>query len=101
MDRDEGTAVLRRLKPEPKAAGVQSVSLLGETARGEAHAADADVTVRPTENLSAGGLEYLYQMDQFEKLTVQVLACKVDLVAEPIRKPALRHSIDKNRAGAF
>lgn len=101
MDRDQAIATLRRYAPELKAAGVVSASLFGSTARGEADPGDVDVAVRLAKDFSSGGFDYFYQLDQIEQRLSQLLGCKVDVVAEPVRKEIFQHRIDKDRALAF
>lgn len=101
MDRDQAIATLRRYAPELKAAGVVSASLFGSTARGEADPGDVDVAVRLAMDFTSGGFDYFYQLDQIEQRLSQLLGCKVDVVAEPVRKEIFQHRIDKDRALAF
>ena len=101
MERDQVIAALRRCEPELKAAGVVSVSLFGSTARGEATPGDVDVAVRLANEFSAGGFDYFYQLDQLEQRLSHLLGCKVDVVAEPVRKQMFQNQIDRNRALAF
>lgn len=101
MNRDHVIATLRRYAPELKAAGVVSVSLFGSTARGEADPGDVDVAVRLARDFSSGGFDYFYQLDQLEQRLSQLLGCKVDVVAEPVRKQIFQHHIDRDRAIAF
>jgi len=101
MDRDQAIATLRRCAPELKAAGVVSASLFGSTARGEADPGDLDVAVRLAKDFSSGGFDYFYQLDQIEQRLSQLLGCKVDVVAEPVRKEIFQHQIDRDRALAF
>jgi uncharacterized protein len=101
MDRNLVLATLRRSAPELKAAGVVSVSLFGSTARGEADPGDVDVAVRLAKDFSSGGFDYFYQLDQLEKRLSQVVGCRVDVVAEPVRTPVFQHEIDRDRAVAF
>jgi len=101
MERDQVIATLRRCEPELKAAGVLSLSLFGSTARGDADPGDVDVAVRLATDFSPGGFDYFYQLDQLEQRLSHLLGCKVDLVAEPVRKQGFQHQIDRDRARAF
>jgi hypothetical protein len=101
MDRDQVLATLRTKAPELKAAGIVSLSLFGSTARGEADPADVDVAVQLAEHFSSGGFDYFYQLDQLEKRLSELLGCKVDLVAEPVRQKRIQDQIDRDRALAF
>ena len=101
MDRDQAIATLRHCAPELKAAGVVSASLFGSTARREAAPGDIDVAVRLADDFSSGGFDYFYQLDQLEQRLSLLLGCKVDVVAEPVRKQLFQHEIDRDRAVAF
>jgi uncharacterized protein len=101
MTRDAVIDILREHEPELKAAGVESVSLFGSTARGEAEPADVDVAVRLGERFSSGGFDYFYQLDQLEQRLSRMLGCRVDVIAEPVRKKPLQREIDRDRALAF
>ncbi|MBX9601866.1 MAG: nucleotidyltransferase domain-containing protein [Bryobacteraceae bacterium] len=101
MDREQAIAILRDHAAELKALGVVSASLFGSTARGEDEPADIDVAVRLAETFSSGGFDYFYQLDQLEHLLSRMLGCKVDVVAEPVRKQQFQHEIDRDRALAF
>ena len=101
MDRDQAIATLRHCAPELKAAGVVSASLFGSTARGEAAPGDIDVAVRLADDFSSGGFDYFYQLDQLEQRLSQLLDCKVDVVAEPVRKQLFQREIYRDRAFAF
>ena len=101
MDRDQAIATLRHCAPELKAAGVVSASLFGSTARGEAAPGDIDIAVRLADDFSSGGFDYFYQLDQLEQRLSQLLGCKVDVVAEPVRKQLFQREIDRDRALAF
>ena len=101
MDRDQVIAILRIHAPELKAVGVVSASLFGSTARGEKHPGDVDVAVRLTESFSSGGFDYFHQLDQLEQRLSKLLGCKVDVVAEPVRKRPFQCEIDRDRALVF
>jgi len=101
MDRAQ---IMRRLKEheqELHAAGVQSLSLLGSMARGEAHPGDVDIAVRLGAKFSRGGLDYFGRLEDLERRLSQLLGCKVDLVEEPVRKERFQKEIDQDRAVAF
>jgi predicted nucleotidyltransferase len=57
--------------------------------------------VQLAKNFYSGGFDYFYQLDQLEKRLSQLLGCKVDVVAEPVRKKIIQHQIDRDRALAF
>jgi predicted nucleotidyltransferase len=101
MDRAQVIAVLRRCEPEFKAAGVESISLFGSIASDETAPSDLDVAVRLTNDFSAGGFDYFYQLDELEHHLSRLLGCKVDIIAEPVRNQLFQNQIDRDRALAF
>ncbi len=101
MNREVVIALLRQHASEFKAAGVESASLFGSTARGEADPGDVDIAVRLNDRFSTGGLDYFWQRQQLRERLSDLLGCAVDLVEEPVRKPLLQQAIDRDRALAF
>jgi len=101
MDRDRVIATLREHEPELKAAGVVSVSLFGSTARGEADPGDVDLAVRLGGDFSHGGFDYFWRLEQLQQRLSRLLGCKVDVVAEPVRKERFQTEINRDRALAF
>jgi predicted nucleotidyltransferase len=101
MTRDQVIATLRQHEPELRSAGVVSLSLFGSTARDEADPADVDIAVRLAERFSSGGFDYYYQLEQLQQRLSRLIACKVDLVPEPVQKERFQHEIDRDRALAF
>jgi predicted nucleotidyltransferase len=101
MNRDRVIATLREHEPELKAAGVVSVSLFGSTARGEADPGDVDIAVRLDGDFSHGGLDYFWRLEQLQQRLSRLLGCKVDVVAEPVRKERFQTEINRDRALAF
>ncbi|MDX2149611.1 MAG: nucleotidyltransferase domain-containing protein [Bryobacteraceae bacterium] len=102
MDRDHAIAVLREHEPDLRAIGVLSVSVFGSTARGDTGPeTDVDVAVRLTESFSSGGFHYFGRLDDLERQLSKLLGCKVDVVAEPVRKERFQHETYRDRALAF
>jgi predicted nucleotidyltransferase len=101
MDRDQVIATLREHEPELKAAGVVSVSLFGSTARREADPGDVDLAVRLGGDFSHGGFDYFWRLEQLQQRLSRLLGCKVDVVAEPVRKEHFQTEINRDRALAF
>ena len=102
VNREQAIATLRDHEPELKAIGVVSVSLFGSVARDEAGVdSDVDVVVKLSEGFSAGGFDYFWQRERLEKRLSGLLGCKVDVVAEPVRKERFQNQIDRDRALAF
>ena len=101
MNRDQVIATLREHEQELKAAGVVSVSLFGSTARSEADPGDVDIAVRLDGNFSHGGFDYFWRLEQLQQRLSRLLGCKVDVVAEPVRKERFQTEINRDRALAF
>lgn len=102
MNRDEALAILRAHEAELRAAGVESLSLFGSVARGDATAdSDVDVVVRLTSEASEGGFAYFGRLDDLTQRLRKILGCPVDVIAEPVRKDRLRQSIEREATLAF
>jgi predicted nucleotidyltransferase len=102
MNRDEALAILRAHQAELRAAGVESLSLFGSTARGDATlGSDVDVVVRLTPEASQGGFAYFGRLDDLTRRLREILGCPVDVIAEPVRKDRLRQSIAREATLAF
>ena len=101
MNRDQAIAVLRKHEAALKSAGVVSVSIFGSTARGEPDPGDVDIAVRLAETFSHGGFDYFGRLEELEQQLSQLLGCKVDVVAEPVRRERFQKAIDRDRALAF
>jgi predicted nucleotidyltransferase len=102
MDRERAIATLRDYEPELKAIGVVSASLFGSVARGDAGPeSDVDVAVQLSDGFCGGGFDSFWQLQQLEQRLARLLGCKVDVVAEPVRKKRFQDEIDRDRALAF
>ena len=102
MEREHVLAILRDQAPMLKAIGVLSVSVFGSTARGDAGPhSDVDVAVRLADSFSSGGFDYFGRLDNLEQELSRLLGCRVDVVAEPLRKKLFQHEIDRDRVLAF
>jgi uncharacterized protein len=102
MKRDEIIAKLQAHEPELRAAGVRSLALFGSVARGEQrNDSDIDIIVRLTSEATGGGFAYFGRIDALNRRLEAILERPVDIVAEPVRKDRLRHSIEKDRVVAF
>ncbi|MDQ2946637.1 MAG: nucleotidyltransferase domain-containing protein [Acidobacteriota bacterium] len=102
MDREHVIARLRTLEPELKAAGVLGLSVFGSVGRGDSGPdSDVDVAVRLAETFSTGGFDYFGRLDDLEQQLSRLLGCKVDVVAEPVRRERFQNEIDRDRALAF
>jgi predicted nucleotidyltransferase len=102
MKRDEALAILRAHQAELRTLGVESLSLFGSMARGDATAvSDVDVTVRLTPEASKGGFAYFGRLDELTRRLREILGCPVDVIAEPVRKDRLRQNIEREATLAF
>ena len=102
MDLTTALARLRRHEAELRTAGVLSLSVFGSVARDEAQAeSDVDVVVRLDDDFASGGFEYFGRLEDLRERLSQILGCKVDVVAEPIRKERLRRDVEEDRVLAF
>ena len=74
MNRNEIIAILRAHEAELRTAGVQSLSLFGSVARGEAtEASDVDVLIRLTPEAGQGGFVYFARLDTLMRRLQDVL----------------------------
>lgn len=102
MDKDRAIAIVRAHEAELRAAGVESLSIFGSVARGDAtEGSDVDVTVRLSPEVSQGGFAYFGRLDDLARRLEEILGCSVDLLAEPVGKHSLREAIDREAALAF
>jgi uncharacterized protein len=102
MKRDDIIARLRAHESELRAAGVTSLALFGSAARAEQHDdSDIDIVVRLTSEAAHGGFAYFGRIEALSRRLEAILKRPVDVIAEPIRKDRLRHSIEKDRIIAF
>lgn len=101
MERERVIAALKSHEAELRAAGVTGMSLFGSVARREHPAHDVDVAVRLGKGFSQPGLDYFRRLEELERRLSAILACKVDVVEEPVRRERLQEEIDRDRALAF
>jgi hypothetical protein len=100
VERERIIARLRKHEPELRSAGVAALALFGSIARGEERSdSDLDIVVRLAPG--DGGLSWFRRMDALRGRLEAISGRRVDLVAEPIRKPQLRQLIDRDRVVAF
>ena len=99
MELADVLAILRAHQAELRARGVESLSVFGSVARGEAGpGSDVDLAARLPSDTTLTSVD-LYWLREFIR---EALRANVDLVAEPIAfKPRLRREIDADRAVAF
>jgi predicted nucleotidyltransferase len=102
VNRDEIIAALRAHEPELRAAGAESLSLVGSAARGdEQETSDIDVLVRLKPDPTRKGFAYFGTIDRLTRRLEAIVLGPVDVIAEPVRKQRLRHEIEKDRIIAF
>lgn len=95
---DDIIAKLRAHESELRGAGIRHVSLFGSVARGDA-AVDSDVDVAIELDPTAG--VGLFRLTALERRIAEMLDCRVDVLPEPVEKPRLQASIDRDRRVAF
>lgn len=94
--------MLRTHEAELRARGVESVTVFGSVARGEASAAsDVDLAIRPGAGFSAGGFDHFGRIEALRERLAALLGRDVDLVEEPTRNPRLRRIIEQEGVRAF
>lgn len=102
MTRNEILTRLRTHEAELRQAGVLSLSLFGSAARDEADEnSDVDLLVRLDERPGQGGFGHFGRIDALQKRLSAILGRPVDLIAEPMRRPRLRQSVERDRVRAF
>ncbi|HEU0154617.1 MAG TPA: nucleotidyltransferase domain-containing protein [Stellaceae bacterium] len=102
MTREQITKIIRAHEAELRGAGVESLSLVGSVARGEAtDASDVDVLVRLAPDAARSGFAYFARLEVLAQLLRDFIGRPVDVIAEPVRGDHLRHSIDKDAVLAF
>jgi uncharacterized protein len=102
MNPDTVIARLRGHEAELRREGVESLSVFGSTARGDADdSSDVDVAVRLGNRFAEGGFAYFGRLEEQRERLVTILGREVDIVIEPVRKGRLRHEIEKDRLVAF
>jgi predicted nucleotidyltransferase len=95
-------AVLRAHEAELRSCGVDTLTLFGSMARGDATAAsDVDLAVRPSLGFSAGGFDHFGRLDALRERLSALLGCDVDLVEETAARAHLRQMIEREGVRAF
>ena len=98
MNTETVISILRAHRDELTRAGLVSLSVFGSVARGEAGPeSDVDIAARidPAARLD------LLDLIGLERQISEWLGRKVDLVPEPVRKPRVQASIDRDRVSAY
>jgi uncharacterized protein len=100
--RAELLAVLRAHEVELRARGVETITLFGSLARGDATGlSDVDLAVRPGAGFSSGGFDHFGRLEALRERLAALLGCDVDLVEEPVVRPRLRAVIAQEGVRAF
>jgi hypothetical protein len=95
-------AVLRAHEAELRAQGVETITLFGSLARGDATgASDVDLAIRPGVGFSCGGFDHFGRLEALRERLAALLGCDVDLVEEPAVRPRLRAVIAQEGVRAF
>lgn len=91
-------AILQAHEAELRAAGIDRLSLFGSVARGDA-GTDSDVDLAAVFDPQAR--MDLFRLVALERHIAELLGRRVDLLPEPVEKPGLRASIERDRRRAF
>ena len=98
MDRQTILERLRAHEPELRKLGLMRLSLFGSSARGDAGPdSDVDLTAELDPRRRIGLFRFAAMRERIEDL----LGAPVDLIAEPIERPALRKRIEQDRVRVF
>jgi len=102
MDKEAIIAKLRQRESELRQLGIESLSLFGSAARGEAtDRSDVDLAVRLDHERMPAGFHYAGRLEELRETLEATLGRPVDLVPEPVRKRRFQEKIDKDRVLAF
>ena len=99
MDRWSASTILKSVQPQLAARGVAHAALFGSVARNEARAvSDIDVLLTP----ATGAALRMFDLGDIQSILEEAFAgLRVDIVIAPVKKPALRQSIEKDAAHVF
>lgn len=98
MDLATALSRLRAREGELRAMGVESLSLFGSVARGEAGpGSDVDLAARLDPDRRIGLFRYAALRERIEDW----LGTHVDLISEPIERPQLRARVEQDRVHVF
>lgn len=90
--------LLRRHAPELQQAGVRHLSLFGSVARNEVtEASDIDLAAEFAPEIRLD----LWHLSAIQRQLSAVVGQSVDLVPEPVTRPALRQAIERDRVLVF
>lgn len=99
MDRQSATRILKSVQPQLAARGVAHAALFGSVARDEAKiASDIDILLTPAQGIRLS----LFDLGALQTILDDAFAgLRVDIVLAPVKKPALRQSIERDAAHVF
>lgn len=99
MERNVALSILRRVRPQLETRGVAHAALFGSIARGEATTkSDIDIMLTPAPGVRLG----LFDLGALQTLLEEAFGgISVDIVIAPVKKPALRQSIERDAARVF
>lgn len=100
--RSELLALLLAHQSELRAEGVETITLFGSVARGDAAiGSDVDLAIRAGASFSAGGFDHFGRLEALRERLAALLRRKVDLVEESALRPRLREAIRLEGLRAF
>ena len=95
-------SLLRAHEAELRARGVDTLTIFGSVARGDAgEDSDVDLAIRPGAGFSAGGFDHFGKLDALRDRLMHLLGCNVDLVEVMAARPRLRQVIEREGLRAF
>ena len=95
-------SLLRAHEAELRARGVDTLTIFGSVARGDAgEDSDMDLAIRSGTGFSAGGFDHFGKLDALRDRLMQLLGCNVDLVEVMAARPRLRQVIEREGLRAF
>lgn len=99
MNRNAALSILGRIRPQLEARGIAHAALFGSVARESATAtSDIDVMLTPATGATLG----LFDLGAIQSILEEAFAgLRVDIVLAPVKKPALRQSIERDAAHVF
>jgi predicted nucleotidyltransferase len=100
--RSDLLALLQAHQSELRAEGVETITLFGSVARGDAAiGSDVDLAIRAGASFSAGGFDHFGRLEALRERLATLLRRKVDLVEEAALRPRLREVIRLEGVRAF
>ena len=97
MDRETAAGIIRARRAELEALGVVRLALFGSVARNEqTESSDVDVAVTLAPNRPRG-LAAIGQLMDIEERLREALGRPVDVIVEPVGKPAIQAAIERDR----